>query len=341
MKKVLIIILGVFILFSCRNKYVSEIDFPEEIPIEVSLLKEAYLSVPLNMEHCDSLLFISVFRGDSLLWIYNIKKNEFTSRFAPFGEGPDDFLSPIEIKLLDSVLIIHNRWHYSLKEYDLNSNGLLLTKKSVISKLPTDIDRIHPLNDHTYIASGRFNEGRYVILDKNGNPIRYCGEYPSYFSEETKIPNFPKFMFHQTMFDSNSKGDKLVCATSHVLDIMEYRGDSLQLTHRLLLSPYEYEYRQNEYSAQAIEDIRNEIGVQRVYTTDDFIYLLYVPFTEKQYHESQSKTCEIWMFDWDGNAIKKFIVNSDICTFCVNRENDTIYCITNAPEPTIGRIVIN
>lgn len=341
MKKELIIILGVFALSSCWNKYDSEIYFPEEIPIEISLLKETYLSVPLNMEHCDSLLFISDFRGDSLLWIYNIKRNEFTSRFAPFGEGPDDFLSPIEIKVLDSVLIIHNRWHYSLKEYHLNSNGSLLTKKSVISKLPTDIDRIHPLNNHTYIASGRFNEGRYAILDKNGKPIKYCGEYPSYFSEETKIPNFPKFMFHQTMFDSNSKSDKLVGVTSHVLDIMELAGDSLELTNRLLLSPYEYKYRQNDYSAQAIENIRNEIGVKRVYATDDFIYLLYVPFPEKQYHELQVKSCEIWMFDWKGKPIKKLVSNSEICTFCVNRENDTIYCITNAPEPTIGRIVIN
>ena len=341
MKKELIIVLGLFVLFSCQNQYVSEIDFPEEIPVEISLLKEAYLSVPLNMEHGDSLLFISDFRGDSLLWIYDIKENEFISKFAPFGEGPDDFLSPIEIKLLDSVLIIHNRWHYSLKEYDLNSDGSFLIKKSAISKLPTDIDRVHPLNDHNYIASGRFKEGRYVILDKNGEPIRYCGEYPSYFNGEKKIPNFPKFMFHQTMFDSNSKGNKLACVTSHVLDIMEYTDDSLRLIHRLLLSPYGYEYRQNEYSAQAIEDIRNEIGGRRVYATDDFIYLLYIPFTEKQYHELQSKTCEIWVFDWNGKAIKKFIINSDICTFCVNRENNTIYCVTNAPEPTVGRIIIN
>ena len=91
MKKGLIIVLGLFVLFSCQNQYVSEIDFPEEIPVEISLLKEAYLSVPLNMEHGDSLLFISDFRGDSLLWIYDIKENEFISKFAPFGEGPDDF----------------------------------------------------------------------------------------------------------------------------------------------------------------------------------------------------------------------------------------------------------
>ncbi len=341
MKNKIAIIIELFVLISCQSQYTSKIVFPETISRDISLLKETYLSIPLDMECNDSILFISDFRGDSLLWIYNIKSNDFLHRLAPFGEGPDNFLSPIEIKLLDSILIIHNRWHYSLKKYCIDSEMQIQTKTDEINRLPTDIDRVHPLNDSTYIASGRFNEGRYAILNNKGKIIKYLGEYPAYFCGEADIPNFPKFMFHQTMFDSNSEGNKLACATTHVLDIMKCTEDSVELSHRLLLSPYEYGFKQDEYSAQAIENIRNELGVKRIYTTDDFIYLLYKPFTEKQFHELKSKSCEIWMFDWEGNAIKKLIIKGDIITFCVNKENSTIYCITNAPDPTIGKMMIN
>ncbi len=341
MKNIIVIILELFMLISCQGQYTSKVVFPEAISRDISLLKETYLSIPLDMECNDSILFISDFRGDSLLWLYNIKNNDFLHRLAPFGEGPNNFLSPIEIKLSDSVLIIHNRWHYSLKKYYIDSEMQIQTKIAEINRLPTDMDRLHPLNDSTYIASGRFNEGRYAILDSKGKIVKYLGEYPAYFSGEADIPNFPKFMFHQTMFDSNSKGNKLACATTHVLDIMEYTKDSVNLSHRLFLSPYEYGFRQNEYSAQAIESTKNEIGVKRMYTTDNFIYLLYKPFTEKQFYELKSKSCEIWIFDWEGNAIKKLIINGDIITFCVDRDNNTIYCITDAPDPTIGKIIIN
>ncbi|MCS2280371.1 TolB-like 6-bladed beta-propeller domain-containing protein [Bacteroides thetaiotaomicron] len=197
-------LLVLFILVSCTVP-VEKISFEKVEDRKATVLQETFIGVPLEMDSKEDIVYISDFRGDSLLWCYNVSKRSLVGKMIARGEGPGEFLSPIQFILSDSMMFVHNRWHFTAQNYSYNSDNKTLTPLGSLIHFPTDIDMVYLLSDETYVASGRFPDCRFVILDKNGNVISRCGNYPDYNQEEKDIPNFPKFMFHQSIFGFHKK----------------------------------------------------------------------------------------------------------------------------------------
>ncbi|WP_024995203.1 BF3164 family lipoprotein [Phocaeicola paurosaccharolyticus] len=334
MKYLLIIIL--FTLLGCNSKS-SKIEFEKNTHSNVNKILETFVSVPLEMRKIGNIVFVTDFRSDSLLFCYDIKKRTIIKRLLPRGKGPNEFLSPVQLIFLDSLALIHNRWHFSARYFKIDLLKLNFTPFGEIVRFSTDIDMVYPLSDKRFIASGRFKDGRFAILNECGKILSYCGDYPQYNHDEINVPNFPKFMFHQSMFGYKAKQKCLTSVTSHVLELWSYSDDTLTLKKRILLSPYKYKYSMGDGLANANEDDNDEKGVQRIYTTDNYIYMLYDSNTEKMAQKSEDKNNnEIWIFDWNGSPIQKIHINSKIKCFCVDESENKIYCIINNPEPSIG-----
>lgn len=336
--KWLIILVFSSVLVGCVSIYKSDIEFPKEQNSYVEFLNETFISIPLEMEIKGDNIYISDFRGDSLLWCYNLQLKTF-KRLLPYGEGPEEFLSPIQFFINDSVMNVYNRWHYSLRCCVIDSLGLNISSISKTIKVSTDVDMIYPLGKTYWIASGRFTDSRFLIMNEEGEIVSNCGSYPNYMDGEDLISNFPKFMFHQTMFGFREKDSCLVCVTNHVLDFWNYNNKELLLKKRILLSPYTYQYKEEDYWASAIPDNIVEKGTERVYCTDDFIYLLYNPNIHKNINEKEDiLNSEIWVFDWNGNPITKICTNKKIICFCVDPSESMIYCIFKDADYEIGKL---
>lgn len=52
----------------------------------------------------------------------------------------------------------------------------------------------------------------------------------------------------------------------------------------------------------------------------------------------ESLNSEIWVFDWEGQPLRKILPNTRIECFCVDKSDATFYCIMNTPERSIGMI---
>ncbi|MCS2280372.1 BF3164 family lipoprotein [Bacteroides thetaiotaomicron] len=74
---------------------------------------------------------------------------------------------------------------------------------------------------------------------------------------------------------------RLAAVTSHVFELWDSNSDSLLLQKRVLLSSYGYQYNVGNESASAVANDDVETGVKRIYTTDNYIYMLYDPNTTK------------------------------------------------------------
>ena len=154
---------------------------------------------------------------------------------------------------------------------------------------------------------------------------------------EELIPNSPKFMFHQSMFGYNGKIGRLVSVTEHVLELWDDVETGLQLHRRVLLSPYFYNYQEDEQWASAVADGKVEKGVERVYCTDNYIYMLYNPNTHQMISDKEDcKNSEIWIFDWECNPILKLYTENIISSFCVDEAELIIYCIFENPNYNLG-----
>lgn len=329
----------VCMLLSCGEKE-QVVSFPKETEAKVEILKETLLGTPLDMDLQENTIYVSDFRGDTLLWRFDKQDLNSVSKIVPYGEGPDESLTPIQFFVKDTVLVVHNRWHFAMQEFRHFPQRDTLISLCDKVRLSTDIDLIQPVSGNRYIASGRFNGGRFILMDDKGKILSTCGSYPDYQDGEEEYPNFPRFMFHQTVFGYQPQKQLLAAATGHVLDIwQEDEKQSFSLVKRVLLSPYKYtcEFGDDWAGAQAEKWV--EFGAKRIYTTPERIYLLYDPNTEEMKEAKKEKlNSEIWVFDWEGNAIEKMRTDRELTCLCVDEAEGKIYCIANAPDASIGVI---
>lgn len=331
--KNIVIFIFLLLINACDKKGHIHFELQENIPC-ILAKDSSLIDKPIEMTKSGDIIFISDYKGDSLLWLYNVKTNQIEKRELAKGEGPKEFLPPIQISFIDSSTVnIHNRWHFNfnLLKYDsIQRNFNYIGKRKNIS---TDIDMLYPIKDNLYIASGKFKESRFAILNSEGKIIHYFGEYPNLMKNEKELDNFSKFMFHQSMFSYNKDKNIIACSTSHILELY----DNYKCIKQICLSPYNYQ-KKSQGNWNYIDISKNiEIGAKRIYSTNKYIYILYNPNTYESKNELNN---EIWIFNWKGDRIKKVTTNYNMQCFCVDESNKAIYGIINAPNPVIATIYI-
>ena len=84
------------------------VEFNETLSAESVVLAEAMFSVPMDVQKVDDVLYASSFNGDSLLHCYSLARGEWIQSLLPQGQGPGEFISPVEVFFQsDSLLFVH------------------------------------------------------------------------------------------------------------------------------------------------------------------------------------------------------------------------------------------
>lgn len=335
----LLVLLLLVSLIGCDMPH-KKVVFSESTTAKVTALSEILVSIPMDIKKRGDVLYISDFNGDSILHCYSLSENRFIKKMLPQGQGANEFLSPIEFFITDSLFFIHNRWHFTSHNYLFDTADFSIAPQGDLIHLPMSVDRIFPIGESRFIASGVFDDCRFLILDNNGNVLSKCGDYPNYQSGEEIIPNTAKAMFHQAQFGYNVDRSRLACASSNVLEFWDYAQDTLTLNRRLLLEPYHYTFDLGPDGVFAENDNPEaELGVRGISVSDDYVYVLYNPNTYKM-HEEQAETqnSEIWVFDWEGMPVRKILMDARIECFCIDESDSAFYCVMASPDYNIGMI---
>lgn len=328
------------LLVSCSETQ-KRVSFSESITAKSTALKEALISIPMDIKKKGDILYASDFKGDSLLYCYSLSKQRFVKQMLPQGQGPDEFLSPVEFFISDSSVFIHNRWHFTARKYAFNAKDFSIWPQGELVHLPLNLDRICPISESRFVASGVFDDCRFLILDNDGNVVSKCGNFPNYQSEEA-VPNAAKSMFHQSQFGYNIVRKRLACATSNVFELWDYSLDTLTLHKRLLLAPYHYQYKSSPDGVYAESDDPDaELGTRGIAISDNYVYILYSPNTHRMHNEQKdTQNSEIWVFDWEGEPVRKILIDTQIECFCVDEADSVFYCVMAAPDYCIGIVPI-
>ncbi len=329
------------LLVSCSGSQ-KRASFSESTTAKSTAFTKALISIPMDIKKRGNILYISDFKGDSLLRCYSLRKRCFVKQMLPQGQGPNEFLSPIEFFISDSSVFIHNRWHFTAQNYTFNAKDFSIRSQGESMHLPMNIDRIYPISESRFIASGVFDDCRFLILDNSGNVISKCGSFPNYQNGEEDIPNTAKAMFHQSQFGYNPIRKRLACATSNVLELWDYTPETLMLHKRLLLAPYHYQFNSSPDGVYAESDNPDaELGARSIAISSDYVYVLYNPNTHRM-HEEHKETLnnEIWVFSWEGEPVRKILVDAQVECFCVDEADAVFYCVMAAPDYCIGVVPI-
>ena len=201
--------------------------------------------------------------------------------------------------------------------YPLDSLSLFvpLFKLMLGYSLPYEKDR--------FLSAGIFrDEYRYKVLNAEGTLMGSFGDYPDFLDGENLIPFDARGMFHQVITFANCYPNrKLVAAGKYVLDIIDYSLDiTKESIKRVLLAPYDYEYESGRYIwAQEKKGIVR--GVTSAACDEKYIYLLFNSGIVGEEYKGIEK--EIWVFDWNGQPVKKLILNADVKIITVDPFSDS------------------
>jgi len=324
--------------YSCTNK--SElINFDKVENSECKIIcKNAEFGLPLELRYNNDKIFINDFFGDHLIWIYDIRKSIIETKIASKGEGPDEFISPLEISVSDSLMYIYERSKFLMNKLNYSSNfkTIKVRKKN---RMSTEINNIAVINNNLFIASGFFKKNRFAVIDSTGRIVKYFGNFPDLWSEEKNIPNEAKAMFHQNRFIVNKTKKLFASISSNVIEIYNYSTKNIDREYQALLSPYEYTYSTgNILSAKRKNNIAR--GVIDANCTESYIYVVYDP-NEEGLKEGDSKkrlNNEIWIFDWNGKPLKLIKPNMSIKNICIDTKDKKAFCIVESPDPLLAMI---
>lgn len=321
------------VVYGCNHKTDKNIEFAfSEDAIVEELNNSPFLGMPLDMKNHENNIYISDFYGDSLLIRYNTESNVFT-KFGVKGNGPNEILSPSTLSVKDNKVYVYSKSNFKFGYFDfMNEDSLISSSNYHFLFTPSSsTSDIAVLRNNSFISSGYYKDGRYIVMDNKGDITNVFGEYPEYSEGEKDRPFDVKAMFHQVTFETNHNLQKVVAVSNYVMDIIDYSNPDFTY-QRVLLKDYSYDFEKGDL----LRTKRSESTVKGavcVSSSDNYIYVLFNPNTKV----NSDLNNEIWIFDWTGKAVKKIFLDIKIDLITVTSDN-SIYAISQTEEPSIVEV---
>jgi hypothetical protein len=286
---------------TCTNDKKLPVFEKEEIASFSPVPNSPFMGLPVGVIPFNDQLIISDFQMDTMITVFDLRDNKVTAQVAPKGLGPNESQPPLTIFMLNDTLFAYEMTQFKLSYYTFEDGIEINEKKNLLFRTPTQVFKLTAIDKDHYLAFGTFDKGRYAILNEKGEVVSEFGEYPNFLAGEKDRPNDAKAMFHGVLFASNKKVKKVAASSPYVLDIIDLSNE-IHVSKRVFLAPYDYTFSSgNVLWAKKTKD--TPPGAIGVTVTENFIYVLVAKTT---------KTKEIWVFDWEGNAVKKVTIHGNI-----------------------------
>lgn len=276
-----------------------------------------------------------------LFSLTDLKEKTMLAKFIGVGQGPNEIPGMITAV---NYLYNGNFCFFSpntRKMYFVNYLNSYLFEKT----LPFDTEKmmlnVIPVGSN-YVALGWFNEGRYLLLDKDGKEMSCFLDYP-HFEGDEQFTNAHKAMAFQGKLigQPDSKRFFFAASNSHIFEIMEVvdnKGISKVFEYQGELGQFVPEGDGQNMEAAAIrkESRSAFVGAN---CTQKYIYLLYsgnvIADEMKNGISGSGKT--VFAFDWDGNPVKKLQLDTYVKCIAVTADDQTMYAITNVDDVSLLR----
>jgi hypothetical protein len=321
-------------MFSCSNKNdtknsYNSYDFTEKLKIHHS--KEIFLSKDfLNPQAIcifDSVIIICDKNQGFFFHAYNLNTGNKYADFGRIGVAPDEFNMPTTmfVDKNKSELVVFDRNRFRISYYKMEDiiNNNLNNFHQVQIRINQNASRIIQQNDSVFYCLGFFSEGMFS-KDIREKTIRYDSSFPEIPHEE--LTPEEKFLLFQGEIVIKPDKSKFAYISTRcdLLKIIAIEKDSLK--EIITFNTYFPKFRKESADRIAISR-ENANGFTSIATTDNYIYALFSGRSMIQYPENYYFSDYIYVIDWNGNLIKKIILDKDAWKMCIDEESKKIYTI--------------
>ncbi|KQC02757.1 BF3164 family lipoprotein [Pedobacter sp. Hv1] len=324
-----------FFLMACKNKdkivlhenITSFSKFPKEINVSFKELYEYNKGTPKSMHSLDSTLIIFnvSHKIESFFYNYSLKTGQLSEGYLKKGRGPNEAIGGF-----CSGLSGNNLWAYdlTLKKIFITDKTKAITNNNPsfhVSPLKTDFYNIILLDSNRFLVNGK-EDSKFKIQE-----IDASGEVITEFGEFKHIPaDMPlgalKDACHSFFFLKPS-GGKVAMSYLHT-DVLEIYDMEKPFKSKAVQGPVGFDLdfkigKRGKYNYMEKTDETKKAFIAGA-VTDKYIYLAYSGISHtKKTDWSYAKF--VYVYDWDGNPVKKLNLDRRISGLTVSQDDKTMY----------------
>lgn len=277
----------------------------------------------------DNFIIYDFHTGNSYT-LFDTKTGEYISRFGTIGQGPGEILLGCFGYLANGNFFVYNNSMKQILKYEMDS--LRKEKRPIFAQrlakyeLPEmNISRLVPLSDSLYVGGGCHNSGsQYVLFDKNGREFDHSID--TYNAKDASFNRFTKYLSNQGDFVKHPYLNKFAYSVNYSsnLDFFEIKDSKIkQIKLQRWKNPVlksVVEGNGTMFSATPTE--KTETGYINLCSTSQYVYALH---SDKPLYENWRKSTTVFVFDWNGTPIKKYILPQNAYYIAVNENSQKMY----------------
>ena len=334
-KKIILILSCTLFLGACINKKASSYDshFPESktlsSQIEYPICEDSIGRIE-GIVCDDKNLIIYDFHTGNSYTLFDAKTGEYITRFGTIGHGPGEILHGCFGYLTNGNFIVYNNSMSQILKYNmdsLRSKRHPITAQRLAKYKLTDMNlsRLIPMSDSLYVCGGYHDSGsQYALFNKEGIILDHSINV--YNFQDNSFDKFTRHLSNQGDFVKHPKQEKFAYSVnfSSNIDFFEVKDFKIKLikSQRWKNPELKSTVEGNGTMFSATPTEKTETGYINICPTSQYVYALH---SNKPLYENWRKSTDIFVFDWEGTPIKKYILPKEAYYITVNEKLQRIY----------------
>lgn len=272
--------------------------------------------------------------------LFDVESREFIARFGAIGQGPAEiplgcygYLSNRCFSVFnDQTGIVMKYSMDSLRNDKVNGSPVCLTRYTIPD---ARISRLIAIDDRTFVGAGEYKSRyQYLIFDKNSKV--WDGGVEIYNAGDSTFNIHTRFLANQGVLIMHPEKKAFAYSVnfSSNIDFFEIVNDKIKIKKSLRLGDPICEPVVGSvagggtyHSVQRTEN--SETGYIGLSATTEYVYALY---SDKKLNENGWKSNIVLLFDWDGNPVKKYILNADAYYIAVDENRKNLFAAVKNAE---------
>ena len=303
-----------------------------------NLIKDEFLAVIEGMTCNEEYLIVyDLHSGDSYT-LFDRKTGAYITRFGTIGQGSGEIPAGCYGYMLNKCFSVLDNQTRVVMKYKLDAlrsdktdgeNPVRLTKYDIPD---SQISRLIAIDDSTFLGAGTYQSRyQYLLFNKNSDVLDYgvdiynasdesFNQYTKYLSNQGDLVMQPekKFFAYSLNFSSN-------------LDIIENINGKIKLKKSLRFgNPIYKPGAEADGLYQSVDMTEDtQVGYINLCATTKYLYALY---SDKKIYENGRKSNLVLVFDWEGNAIRKYLLDADAHYIAVDEIGQKIFAAVKNTE---------
>ncbi len=303
--------------------------FPEDIQLSQKKeynINEDSLAIIEGLTCDGENLIVYDFHSGESYTLFDEKSGEYIAHFGRIGQGPTEILIGSYGYLFRKCFTVFSDQSRAVMKYNLDSlrNGktdaTLLTRYDIPDM---QVSRLITIDDSTFVGMGTYKSRYQYFLFNKHNKVLSCGA-DVYNAADSAFEKYTKFLSNQGDLVMHPR--KKVFASSlnfsSNIDFFEIANHKIHLIKSLRLGNPIFKPVNGGrfFYVDSTED--TQTGYIHLSATANYVYALY---SDKKLDGSYRKSNVVLVFDWEGNPVKKYVLDKDAHYIAVDDEQKSMF----------------